>query len=148
MHHAKGEDDPAKQNIAQPVGGDAKREDTGDGATRQAEAGIEPVAHTNAADPGTERQVKGIANKRHQHHLPLCQLVTAIGAAQQVIAAIEQIAEDHQPDGAQQRNPVVVADHRPDVFPVHLFGVDHQQHNHGDKKQPGEDLFCQPPARM
>ncbi len=33
---------------------------------------------TNAADPGTERQVEGVADKRHQHHLALRQFVTAV----------------------------------------------------------------------
>ena len=36
----------------------------------------------------------------------------------------------------------IVADDLPDLFPVHFFGVDHQQHNHRDKKQPGEEFLC------
>ncbi|UMS23111.1 hypothetical protein AOY82_16230 [Escherichia coli] len=68
--------------------------------------------------------------------------MTAVKAGEQVIAAVNQIADDHQPDRTKQRNAIVVADDLPDLFPVHFFGVDHQQHNHHDKKQPGEDLLC------
>lgn len=82
----------------------------------------------------TERQVEGVTDKRHQHDLAFCQFMTAVEAGEQIIAAIYQIADDHQPNRTEQRNAIVIADDLPDLFPVYLFGVDHQQHNHCDKK--------------
>ena len=148
LHDADGEDHPAEQDIAQPVGGNAQGKNTRDGPARQAEPRVEAIAHANPPDPGAQRQVKGVADKRHQHHLTFGQLVAAVGPTQKVIAAVHQVAHDNQPRRAQQHHPVIVADNLPHLFPVHFLRVDHQQHRDGNKEYPGEDLFCQTPAWM
>lgn len=83
-----------------------------------------------------QRQVKGVADKRHQHHLTFGQLVAAVGTTQQIIAAVHQVAHDNQPRRAQQHHPVIVADDLPHLFPVHFLRVDHQQHRDGNKEYP------------
>ncbi|MNC62864.1 hypothetical protein D3C75_1129340 [compost metagenome] len=78
LHHACGKNYPTQQNVAQPVGGDAEGEDAGDSGAGQAKARVKAIAHADAAHPGTQGQVKGVADKRHQHHLTLGQLMTAV----------------------------------------------------------------------
>ncbi len=51
---------------------------------------VQPVAHTDSADPGAERQIEGVTDKRHQHDLPFRQLVAAIKADQQIVAAVNE----------------------------------------------------------
>ena len=148
LHHAGAKNNAAEQDIPQPVGGNAQGEDTGNGRPAQPQTRVEPIAHTNAAYPGAERQIKGVADKRHQHHLAFSQLVAAVGAPQQIVAAIDQVAGDNQPDGAEQRRTVVIANHFPHVLPVNFLGVDHQQNDDGDKKEHRQDFFRHPPARV
>ena len=148
LYHADSKYHPAKQNIAQPVGGDAQGKNARNRPARQPQARVQAIAHANPPDPGAQRQVKGVADKRHQHDLTFGQLVAAVSPTKQVIAAIHQIAHDNQPKRPQQHHPVIVADNFPHLFPVNFLRVDHQQNRDGDEKQPGQDLFCQPPARM
>ncbi|MNR36652.1 hypothetical protein D3C85_1546000 [compost metagenome] len=95
LHHADGENHPAEQDIPQPVGGNTQRENARDSAARQSKARIEAIAHPDTAHPGAERQIKRIANKRHQHHLALREFMPTVGATQQVVAAVDQVADDH-----------------------------------------------------
>lgn len=110
-----------------------KEKNTGDGAAVEPQPRVQPVAHADAADPGAEGQVEGIADKRHQHHLAFRQLMPTIGPAKQIVAAVDQIADDDQRNGAEQGQPIIAADHLPYFLPVDLLRVNHQQDDHGDK---------------
>ncbi len=116
--------------------------------TVQPQPRVQPVAHTDPADPGAECQVEGVADKRHQHDLAFRQLVPAIGPTEQIVAAVNEVADDNQRNGAKQGQPIVAADHLPHVLPVDFLRVDHQQDDDGDKKEHGQHSFRHPPAGM
>ena len=43
------------------------------------------------------------------------QLVPAIGPTEQIVAAVNEVADDNQRNGAKQGQPIVAADHLPHV---------------------------------
>jgi hypothetical protein len=51
--------------------------------------------------------------------------MSAIGATQQVVAAINQITDHDQRGGTQQHDAVIVVNNLPDIIPVDLLRIQH-----------------------
>src|SRR5690606_3645237 len=91
-HHTQREDQPPQPQIAEPVGDDAEAEYPGDGGYVQTQSRVQAEAQGNAADQGVEVQVEGVADEHQRQYLTDRQRVAGITPAQQVVAAVVEVA--------------------------------------------------------
>ncbi|BAE75371.1 hypothetical protein SG2096 [Sodalis glossinidius str. 'morsitans'] len=96
----------------------------------------------DTAHPGAEREGKSVADKLHQHHLVPGELVAAIGAADQIVDAVNEVTQHHQSDRRQHSARAIILQRLEDVIPVYLTGVYPHQHYYAQQKYPGDDFLA------
>jgi hypothetical protein len=87
---------PAISHVAEPVGGQAQAEDLCDVAFAHSKPRIQAIAHGDAADPGAQIEVEGVADDPHGQDLFPRQVLADVGAADQVETGVHQEAQQRQ----------------------------------------------------
>jgi len=98
---AHGEDESCQPHVAQPVGQDAHGEHPGDLRGLQAKARVQAKAQGDAAHPGAQVEIEGIADEGHRKDLPDRQVVARIAFTQH----IEETVHDVTAECRRSRHP-------------------------------------------
>ena len=134
------ERDSGEQQPARPVRDQGERDHVADLRRAQAEPVIQAQAEPKASDERAEVQVERIADEADADHAPGGEPVPGVGAAEQIVRRIRQVAQRGQRGGGAKRQRRVGVERAANLAPVdrlHVLG-----------NQPGdEQQECEPDRR-
>ncbi|MNO71876.1 hypothetical protein D3C76_628040 [compost metagenome] len=147
-HQPAAEHGAGNDHVAEPVGRQAQAKDLRDVALADPEPRIQPVAHGNAADPGAQVQVEGVADDPHGQNLLPGQVLADVGAADQVEAGVHQKTHQGQPRGNDQCAHLEIGQGIEHFVPFDALGEHREQHDQHQEKQHRQRSFPAAPVRL